>query len=207
MHRDRDGTEPTPVRRGDGAALAPSAGNPPVEQVVLVDDRGRPIGVAEKATVHGPRTPRHLAFSCYGFGADGRLLVTRRAATKATFPSVWTNTCCGHPGPGESLADAAVRRLEFELGMRATGLQVVLADFSYRASDGRVEENEFCPVLTCRLVGDPSPRADEVDFVEWWAWQRFLDAAADPDSGLSPWARAQSGMLDALRRGGGPGEG
>ena len=53
-----------------------------VELVVLVDDDGNPVGTAEKATVHGARTPRHLAFSCYGFDEAGRLLVTRRARDK-----------------------------------------------------------------------------------------------------------------------------
>lgn len=173
------------------------------EQVVLVDDDGRPIGVADKATVHGPTTPRHLAFSCYGFDDAGRLLMTQRASTKLTFPSVWTNTCCGHPAPGEEFADAATRRLSFELGLVPSEMRMVLPDFSYRASDGRVEENEFCPVLVCRISGQPSPRPDEVDAVGWWSWQEFLRAAADPDSGLSPWARAQAPLLDAALFGSG----
>ena len=116
-----------------------------MEQVVLVDDDGTPIGVADKATVHGPNTPRHLAFSCYGFDAGGRLLVTQRASSKLTFPLVWTNTCCGHPAPGETPADAATRRLRRELGLEVQDMRMVLPDFSYRASDGRVEENELLP--------------------------------------------------------------
>lgn len=168
-----------------------------VEQVVLVDDDGTPIGVADKLTVHGPQTPRHLAFSCYGFDRAGRLLVTRRADDKRTFPGVWTNTCCGHPAPGEDLAEAAVRRLRFELGLEVDDVRMVLPDFSYRATDGRIEENEFCPVLACTISGEPSPRPDEVDRAEWWSWEQFLRAADDPDSGLSPWARLQAPLMNA----------
>jgi len=164
---------------------------------VLVDERGTPIGVADKAAVHGPRTPRHLAFSCYGFDASGRLLVSQRARAKLTFPSVWTNTCCGHPAPGEELAHAAARRLGFELGLEVQQMRMVLPAFSYRAFDGRVEENEFCPVLICRIDGEPTPRADEVEATAWWSWSRFLAAAADAGSGLSPWAREQAPLLDA----------
>lgn len=63
--------------------------------IVLLDDSGQPIGVADKATVHGARTPRHLAFSCYGFDPSGRMLVTRLARSKRTFPGVLINTCAG----------------------------------------------------------------------------------------------------------------
>ena len=170
----------------------------PEEQVVLVDDRGRPTGVADKATVHGASTPRHLAFSCYGFDAAGRLLVTQRALSKKTFPGVWTNTCCGHPAPGEALPAAAARRLEFELGLCGfRDMRMVLPDFSYRAFDGRIEENEFCPVLVCRIDDEPTPRPDEVESVSWWSWPQFLAAAADPASGLSAWSRLQAPLLDA----------
>ncbi len=169
-----------------------------VEQVVLVDETGQPIGVADKATVHGPTTPRHLAFSCYGFDAQGRLLVTQRSAGKRTFPLVWTNTCCGHPAPGETPAAAAARRLQFELGLTVQKFQMVLPDFSYRASDGRVEENELCPVLICFVEGEPSPASDEVETTAWWSWQEFLDAAQDLDSGLSPWARLQAPLLQEV---------
>jgi len=100
--------------------------SPTREEVVLLDEEGRPIGVADKATVHGLHTPRHLAFSCYGFDAAGRVLVTRRAAGKRAFPLVWTGSCCGHPAPGEVIDDAVRRRLHDELGVRARELTLVL---------------------------------------------------------------------------------
>ena len=179
----------------EGPSLSPT---PAREEVVLLDDTGRPTGVADKATVHGPRTPRHLAFSCYGYDAAGRVLVTRRAAAKRAFPLVWTGTCCGHPSPGEVIDDAVRRRLTDELGVRPRDLTLVLPDFSYRASDGRVEENELCPVYVCRLDGEPDPDPAEVAEWVWWDWEAFLAAATAPDSVLSPWARLQAPLVDAL---------
>lgn len=173
---------------------------PDREQVVLVDDAGQPIGVADKAAVHGRVTARHLAFSCYGFDAAGRVLVTRRSAAKRAFPLVWTGTCCGHPAPGEALADAVHRRLHDELGLRAADLRLVLPDFGYRASDdgpdGGVEEHELCPVFVCALDGDPRPAPDEVAAWEWWSWDRMVAEAAA--GALSPWARLQVPLLAAL---------
>lgn len=170
------------------------------EQVVLVDEAGAAVGVADKATVHGRTTPRHLAFSCYGFDDDGRVLVTRRSAAKRVFPLVWTGTCCGHPAPGEDPADAVRRRLADELGVGARDLVLALPDFAYRASDGGpdggIEEHELCPVYLCTLDGEPRPRPDEVAACEWWSWARLVDEAA---AGLlSPWAALQVPLLVGL---------
>jgi isopentenyl-diphosphate delta-isomerase len=149
------------------------------EQVVLVDDAGQPVGVADKATVHGPSTPRHLAFSCYGFDGAGRVLVTQRAAEKRAFPLVWTGSCCGHPAPGEDPAAAVHRRVRSELGTAVRDLRLVLPDFSYRAADSSGSRSTSCArCSSARSTASLRPDPAEVAAWEWWPWDRFLDEAA-----------------------------
>lgn len=166
------------------------------ELVVLADDAGRAIGTALKSEVHTTETPLHLAFSCYAVDEDGRTLITRRALSKKAWPGVWTNTCCGHPAPGESVEDAVARRLREELGLEIESLEPVLPDFRYRAVDSSgIVENEICPVFVARVRSDPRPNPDEV--MEW-AWVPLDALAAVAQSApmtLSPWAVLQ---LDAF---------
>jgi isopentenyl-diphosphate delta-isomerase len=169
------------------------------EQVVLLAEDGSTVGVAPKDTVHHADTPLHLAFSCYVFDAEGRLLVTRRALGKRTWPGVWTNSCCGHPGPGEVIPDAVHRRVGEELGMAVTGLACVLPAFRYRATaaDGTVE-NEICPVYTARAKGVPAPSEDEVAEWCWVDWPEFLGLALATPWAISPWAAEQARQLAAV---------
>jgi isopentenyl-diphosphate Delta-isomerase len=170
------------------------------ELVVLLDGTGRPEGTARKGDVHVAPAPYHLAFSCYAFGPDGRLLVTRRAASKRTWPGVWTNTCCGHPLPDEDLEGAVRRRLAGELGLRVLDLVLALPDFAYRVRDGDVEEHELCPVYLARVTAEVHPDPDEVDEVAWWAWDDFAARAHDEGAGLSPWSRLQVPRLERAVR-------
>ena len=127
---------------------------------MLVDEDGRAIGTLPKPEVHHGETPLHRAFSAYLFDDDGRLLVTRRAEDKATFPGMWTNTVCGHPGPDEDDAAAIARRADFELGLTVADLRPALPDYRYRAEFRGVVENEICPVYVGplhRRAGCPTP--------------------------------------------------
>ncbi|WP_024475785.1 isopentenyl-diphosphate Delta-isomerase [Arthrobacter sp. CAL618] len=162
------------------------------ELVVLVDDDGTPIGTQEKSEVHHTSTPLHLAFSTHVFDADGRILVTRRALSKRTWPGVWTNSFCGHPGPGESTVDAIARRADYELGITVTDLTPALPDFRYRAVDfSGVVENEICPVYTARCSGQLSPRASEVCQWEWVEPRQLVEAVRLTPWAFSPWLTLQ----------------
>ena len=158
------------------------------EEVVLLDDAGRAVGAADKAAVHTADTALHLAFSCHVFDSAGRVLVTRRALTKLTWPGVWTNAFCGHPAPGEAPEDAIRRRGRFELGIDAGEPTVVLPDFRYRAVDASgVVENEVCPVYVTRFDGVPAPRPDEVAELRWVAPADLLAAVTAAPWAFSPW--------------------
>ena len=169
-----------------------------VESVVLLDESGRAVGTMSKSDVHHHDTPLHLAFSCYVFDAEGRLLVTRRALDKATFPGVWTNSCCGHPAPGEEIRDAVRRRVGEELGLALADLRLLLPGFRYRAvmEDG-VTENEMCPVFVARTADPVRADPDEVDDVAWEPWAAFRAGVLDGNRPVSPWCLEQVRELTA----------
>jgi isopentenyl-diphosphate delta-isomerase len=182
----------------DGFLSVPAAGTGDPEAgelVVLVDADGTPTGTARKSTVHGVATPLHLAFSCHVFDAAGRVLMTRRALGKLTWPGVWTNSFCGHPGPDETIPDAVRRRAVRELGLELGALDPVLPDFRYRAVDASgIVENEICPVYRAVVSTDPRPAADEVAEWAWVDFDALRAAVAAAPFAFSPWVALQ---LDA----------
>jgi isopentenyl-diphosphate delta-isomerase len=144
------------------------------ERVILVDARDVPIGTAGKLEAH-QRGVLHRAFSVFVRDDDGRLLLQRRAESKYHSGGLWSNSCCGHPRPGEATADAASRRLFEELGVRAGALREV-GQFTYRADlrDGLVE-HECDHVLVGRIADRPRP--DPAEVAEWrWITDEALRA-------------------------------
>ncbi|WFF08000.1 isopentenyl-diphosphate Delta-isomerase [Micromonospora sp. WMMD1076] len=138
--------------------------------VELVDDDGLVIGETTVATAHEPPGRLHRAFSVFLVDPEGRVLLQQRAAVKTRFPLRWANSCCGHPLPGQSLAEAANRRLAEELGVDPVDLTEV-GVYLYYAEDpatGRVEF-EYDHVLRADvpagLVTRPDP--DEVADLRW----------------------------------------
>lgn len=174
------------------------------EEIVLLNESDEAVGTAPKLASHHHETPYHLAFSCYLVDDEGRVLITRRALDKRTFPGVWTGSCCGHPAPGEGLRAAVLRRLESELRVSPEGIRLipVLPGFRYRAvAENGIVEHERCPVVRAVLPSGPGngalhPDPSEVAEAEWWTWDACLKLVDDPES--SPWYRLQLAELAPL---------
>ena len=170
-----------------------------MESVVLLDEAGYASGTADKVAVHHDRTPLHLAFSCYLFNQAGQFLLTRRAESKRTFPGVWTNTCCGHPLPGEPMSGSVLRRLQDELGIGAAKLALVLPRFRYQARMANgVLENEVCPVYAAYSDVPADPEPAEVAEARWVNWGEFCEAVRTGQQPVSPWCAMQLAELTAL---------
>lgn len=101
-----------------------------MEQVILVDEWDNELGIEEKMKAH-ELALLHRAFSVFIFDDEGRMLLQQRAFTKYHSGGLWTNACCSHPKPTEIIEDAAVRRLQEEMGF-TTPLQK-LFHFIYKA--------------------------------------------------------------------------
>lgn len=168
----------------------PSTGRAVVELVVLLDDDGSEIGQMEKLAAHEGGGHLHRAFSVFLHDRDGRWLIHRRSPDKHHFRELWTNSCCSHPRPGESLQDAGARRVGEELGVDVDPASLhEVGSFVYRAADDGSDlvEHEWDHVLVGALDGDPSPDPAEVG--EWrWMTDAEIDAelAADPGR-FTPW--------------------
>jgi len=163
--------------------------------VVLVDRNNNPIGAADKDTIHSTDTPLHRGFSLFLFNARHELLVTRRSGSKKTFPGVWSNTVCGHPGPQETPIDAAKRRLKEELGIETSNIKEV-APYRYRSADKNgIVENEICPILVAHTDVDPIPNKEEVDAWKWMEWDDFLKDTEQHPWRYSPWCIEEAALL------------
>lgn len=174
------------------------------EVVVLVDDDGRAIGTAPKATVHHRQTPLHLAFSCYIFDHRNRLLLTQRALAKPTWPGSWTNSFCGHPTPAEDIFEAVRRRARQELGITLDHLQLTLPKFRYQATMANgTRENELCPVFTATTPDAVMPEPAEVADLEWVDWKAFRDEVLAGRRAVSPWSVQQVAELAGCETGAG----
>ncbi|GAA0412438.1 isopentenyl-diphosphate Delta-isomerase [Streptomyces luteireticuli] len=156
-------------RSADSTALpasadAASADSAEPIMLELVDEDGRTIGTAEKLSAHVSPGRLHRAFSVFLFDDAGRLLLQRRALGKYHSPGVWSNTCCGHPYPGEPPFVAAARRTAEELGA-APALLREAGTVRYNHPDplsGLVEqEYNHLFVGTVREGLDPDPEEIE----------------------------------------------
>ncbi len=164
-------------------------------QVLVVDEKDRPKGEMDKMEAHR-KGVLHRAFSVLLFDGQGRLLLQQRASGKYHSGGLWSNTCCSHPLPGESVEEAAARRLREEMGIDAPLDKLFSTRYFLEVGNGMIE-HELNHVLFGISDQEPDPDSEEamdrhsvtreeVDqelqscperFTEWFKviWQEFAE--------------------------------
>ncbi len=141
-----------------------------MEEVILVDKEDNVLGTMEKMGGHRQGI-LHRAFSVLLYDSNGRILLQKRSDGKYHSSGLWTNTCCSHPLPGESLEEPTRRRRMQEMGIDLQPRHSF--PFLYKAQlDKGLIEHELDHVFTGVFNGEPAVNRDEVQDwkyvdVEW----------------------------------------
>ena len=144
-----------------------------MDYVVLVDYQDNEIGKMEKLEAH-EKGLLHRAFSIFLFNSKGEMLIQQRALSKYHSPGLWTNACCSHPAPNESIIQAGNRRLKEELGLSTELVEAF--NFEYRETfENNLTEHELDHVLVGYSEQNPILNKEEAKDYRWITWANLLE--------------------------------
>jgi len=157
------------------------------DHVLLVDENDQVVGTMEKLEAH-QKGLLHRAFSILLFNSKGELLLQKRARNKYHSGGLWTNTCCSHPLPNETMESATRRKLMQEMGI---DLQPKFAyKFIYRSElDTELTEHECDYVFIGTYDGEPSINIDEVEDWKYANLNRIREDAKSHPERYTSWFR------------------
>ena len=155
------------------------------EFVILVDQDDQEIGKMEKMQAH-VEAKLHRAFSVFIFNSKGELLLQQRAFIKYHTPGLWTNTCCSHPRPGETTADAAHRRMVEEMGFDCDFDEVF--HFLYKAKfSNELTEHEVDHVFIGFSDQLPVINSEEVESYQYTDMKTLAKQIKDNPDNFTIW--------------------
>jgi len=163
------------------------------ESVIIVDDNGRSIGVAEKLEAHYSGF-LHRAFSIFVFNGKGQLLLQQRAADKYHSAGLWTNTCCSHPRLEEATIDAAHRRLKEEMGFDCDLTELFQFTYRHEFENGLIE-HEFDHVFLGLSDQLPEPDLVEVADFKYINIDTLINELAEHPEKYTPWLKICVGQV------------
>ena len=153
--------------------------------VTLVDENDQMTGTMEKSAVH--RLGKlHRAISVFIFNSNGHMLLQQRALHKYHSGGKWSNACCSHPKPGESVMDAAKRRLREEIGLTCDLHKGF--EFTYHAVlDNNLVEHEYDHVFFGFSDERPSLNTDEVESYDYLPMEIISDLITQESEKFTEW--------------------
>jgi isopentenyl-diphosphate delta-isomerase len=167
-------------------------------QVILVNERDEETGLMEKMEAH-EKGLLHRAFSVFIMNDQGEMLLQQRALDKYHSGGLWTNACCSHPLPGETVEAATHRRLLEEMGFDCPLRE--LFQFTYRTEfDNGLIEHEYDHVWVGVYNGAINPDPGEVHAFHYLPVEEIdRQLTANPQQFTSWFRLAFSRVIDKIR--------
>ncbi len=166
------------------------------DHVILVDESDAELGTMEKMKAHRLGV-LHRAFSAFVFNSKGEMLLQQRAHSKYHSGGLWTNTCCSHPRLGESVENAAERRLMEEMGMKSTFSSQF--SFLYKAHlDQDLIEHELDHVLVGYSDDHPVPNPSEVASWRYVSVEKIREEMGANEHHFTEWFKICFDRVDSL---------
>ena len=140
------------------------------ELLPLVDEEGRVIGSATRGECHDGSKLLHPVVHLHVFDSQGRLYLQQRPLWKDIQPGKWDTAVGGHVDYGESIADALLREVYEELGIRE-----FTPEFLLRYIFESERDRELVHVYRTTYDGEISPTA-ELDGGRFWTLDEISEA-------------------------------
>jgi isopentenyl-diphosphate Delta-isomerase len=158
------------------------------ERVILVNTDDVEIGTEEKMRAH-EQGLLHRAFSIFIYNKKGEMLLQKRAKSKYHSGGLWTNACCSHPRKGETVEQAAHRRLQEEFGFDCTLKNAF--SFIYEANlDHGLKEHEYDYVLIGTYDGPfDNINPEEIEDFRFITQEKLLDEVMRNPNDFTVWFR------------------
>lgn len=171
--------------------------NNDLQKVILVDENDRQVGLEDKMKAHQDGAKLHRAFSIFVFNSKGETMLQQRAMTKYHTQGKWTNTCCSHPMPGETVAQAAHRRLREEMGFDCDMSEAFA--FTYKAEVGNgLTEHEYDHVFFGKFDGKPKLNKEEAMDYRWISLDELRSELQKSPENFTPWLRIAAERVVAV---------
>jgi isopentenyl-diphosphate delta-isomerase len=158
--------------------------------LIVVDVDDNILDYRHKRDCHRGSGILHRALSVFLFNAAGDVVLQQRSAQKQLWPLYWANSCCSHPRQGESVEQAAHRRVEEELSVTAT-LRPIFK-FVYQAQfTEEWAEHELCSVFVGHYDGDIQPNIHEIAAIDCVSPEQLDLALKNLQAPYTPWLRME----------------
>ena len=164
--------------------------------LILVDEQDNPIGLMGKLEAH-QKGLLHRAFSILIFNSQGDILLQQRAMGKYHSQGLWTNACCSHPGPDETMEEALHRRLLEEMNFDCPLHKVTVLHYQTPPLDTGLIENEMLHLYVGKTALEEfAPDPNEAMAWRWISADDLKKEVAENPDVFSYWFKVYIDRFD-----------